>query len=129
MQIVRLCQRDHPFHQRFGGFRLRNRCRDPLFFDDVGDEPAKQRATGTKTALEFNSSFPMSHRYSSALAKLSSSAAPYSAGEAGGAPPTRRLCASNFMPKFKPRPERISLISLSDLRPKFFVRNISDSLF
>ena len=42
---------------------------------------------------------------------------------------TRRPCASIFMPKPRPRLPRISLISFSDLRPKFLVRSISASVF
>src|SRR5579863_8743219 len=40
-----------------------------------------------------------------------------------------RPCSSNFMPKLRPIFTSISLISLSDLRPKFFVFSISFSLF
>src|SRR5262250_3044344 len=40
-----------------------------------------------------------------------------------------RPCSSNFIPRLKPILVRISLISLSDLRPKFFVFSISFSLF
>src|SRR5437879_13604267 len=40
-----------------------------------------------------------------------------------------RPCSSNFMPKLRPILVSISLISLSDLRPKFFVFSILFSLF
>src|SRR5258706_7261256 len=40
-----------------------------------------------------------------------------------------RPCSSNFMPSARPILVSISLISLSDLRPKFFVFSISFSLF
>src|SRR6266851_2380627 len=40
-----------------------------------------------------------------------------------------RPCSSNFMPSARPIFTSISLISLSDLRPKFLVFSISFSLF
>src|ERR1700721_2136679 len=40
-----------------------------------------------------------------------------------------RPCSSNFMPRLKPILVSISLISLSDFLPKFFVFRISFSLF
>src|SRR5277367_6290759 len=40
-----------------------------------------------------------------------------------------RPCSSNFIPRLRPILCRISLISLSDLRPKFLVFSISFSLF
>src|SRR5580704_13714519 len=40
-----------------------------------------------------------------------------------------RPCSSNFMPRLRPILVSISLISLSDFLPKFFVFSISFSLF
>ena len=40
-----------------------------------------------------------------------------------------RPCSSNFMPRPRPISCRISLISFSDLRPKFLVLSISFSVF
>src|SRR5712692_1105284 len=47
----------------------------------------------------------------------------------GGGGQMMRPCSSNFMPRPRPILCRISLISFSDLRPKFFVFSISFSLF
>src|SRR5437879_5581844 len=62
----------------------------------------------------------------------SSSSAPYA--DAGSTwfevgPGTALPCSSIFMPRLSPIEERISLISFSDLRPKFFVFSISASVF
>src|SRR3979490_818187 len=44
-------------------------------------------------------------------------------------PGTAFPCSSIFMPRLRPIEERISLISFSDFRPKFFVFRISASVF
>src|SRR3954469_13366830 len=44
-------------------------------------------------------------------------------------PGTALPCSSIFMPRLKPIEDRISLISFSDLRPKFFVFSTSASVF
>src|ERR1019366_6491555 len=54
--------------------------------------------------------------------------------EAGSAwfevgPGTALPCSSIFIPRLNPIEERISLISFSDFRPKFFVFSISASVF
>src|SRR5882672_8423677 len=44
-------------------------------------------------------------------------------------PGTAFPCSSIFIPRLKPIDDRISLISFSDLRPKFLVFSISASVF
>src|ERR1017187_6387331 len=79
---------------------------------------------GTAEAVPFPKPLP--------LPKIYRSLSPYI--EAGNiwfevGPGTALPCSSIFIPRLSPIEERISLISLSDLRPKFFVFSISASVF
>src|SRR5579871_1597999 len=129
VQSVILGERDHAIHQRAGRFCLGDGGDGEIVFDDAGDQSAKQGLARGDVPFQFESGALMTHGYSgtSSISGVSSPSGPPKCGSEGGGA-TSRPCASNFMPKLRPRLARISLISLSDLRPKFLVRSISASV-
>src|SRR5437867_5270651 len=136
VQRIALGKRNHAIHQRLDGLGLGHGGDHALLLDHAGHQALKQGIAGTHVPLEFGSASSVSHEYpyspgASGCSYWASSSGVISGMEpgagAGGA--TSLPCASTFMPSESPMLPRISLISLSDLRPKFLVRNISASVF
>src|SRR4051794_17586236 len=122
MQRVPLRERDHSVDERLHGLRLGYGRDHAFFLDHTRRQILEQAVAGPDVPLQLCIAKPMSHANWSSSG---SSSMIEPGGGGGGA--MRRPCASGFMPSDSPIVWRISLISLSDLRPKFLVRNISDS--
>src|SRR5712692_8581826 len=132
LQRVALAKGDHFLRHRARRFGARQRGSDSPVFKQIGDQAAQHRAAMSRLLSEFGTRVEMSHRLYCSLSPYSCPSASSDAGAAvwlvsGGQ--MMRPCSSNFMPSARPIFTSISLISLSDLRPKFLVFSISFSLF
>src|SRR6267154_217884 len=131
LQRVALAEGDHFLRHWARCFRARQRRSDSPVFKQIGDQAAQHRAAMGRLLTEFGTRIEMSHR----LYCPSSPYSPTVSSEAGAAVwlgsggQMMRPCSSNFMPSARPIFTSISLISLSDLRPKFLVFSILFSLF
>src|SRR6266850_4955024 len=112
MEVVALAEGNHLFGKRTHFLRFRKRCHQPPVVQKIRDHVPQHRAAMRTVPAQLPVCVSMSHKVCSA-----------------GAGPTGLPCSSSFMPRERPILERISLISLSDLRPKFFVLSISASVF
>src|SRR5262249_51643598 len=94
--------------------------RDALVLDQRRDQVGQQRVPRPRLARELSTRFLMAHFRNPLMQASCAYALPRIVG---GTQP------SSFMPRLSPISARISLISLSDLRPKFLVLSISASVF
>src|SRR2546423_9344207 len=104
MKIVPLAEGDHFFSKRTDFLRLWKCGHQTAMIKEIRHEIPKQCAAMRTVAAQFPVCIPMSHTVCSV---------------GGGI--TGRPCSSGFIPSESPMLPRISLISFSDLRPKFFV--------
>src|SRR6516164_8104996 len=112
MKVVALAERDHLLCKGPHFFGLRQSRHQPSMIKQVRDEISQHRSPMRGIAAEFPMCIEVSHTVCSVCAGM-----------------TGRPCSSTFMPSWRPMLCRISLISLSDLRPKFFVLSISASVY
>src|SRR5882762_2581560 len=155
LQSVALPEGDNLFGDGACGLGARQRGGDAAVFKQIGDQVAQGRAAVPRIASQFRSRFQMSHGFSFPLSianfplvsdfsggrdecpglPVVTNYRPIVSSEVGGAVwlgsggQMMRPCSSNFMPRLRPIFTSISLISLSDFRPKFLVFSISFSLF
>src|SRR5262249_55004349 len=111
VKVVPFTERDHLLRKRSYFFCLRQGDHQTAVIEKVRHEIPQQRPAMRRVTAEFAVSIAMSHTVCSVCAGM-----------------IGRPCSSSFMPRERPIPERISLISLSDLRPKFLVLSISASV-
>src|SRR5690606_22553621 len=121
---------DEPLGDAAKLLRLGVRGLDPLVSHQIRGQRPQHRPAGAGVAAKLPPCFPVSHRRSPR------------AGSRLERRPAAQACAcccfqrssiwgqlSNFIPKLRPIVAKISLISFSDLRPKFLVFSMSCSVF
>src|SRR5207253_1561094 len=128
MERVALAERDHVLGKRPRSLRAGERGSDALPLDEVGDQIAQGGPAMSGFASEFESCIEVSHGFSRAY-KPAVSSGVGGAVWLGSGGQMMWPRSSNFIPRLRPILCRISLISLSDFRPKFLVFSISFSLF
>src|SRR5882724_7660347 len=131
LQRVALAERDHFFRHWPRRFRA-GQCRsDAPVFKKIGHQIPQRRAAVPWIASQFRSRFQVSHVsfFLASSYRPTESSVEGAAVWLGSGGQMMRPCSSNFMPRLRPIFTSMSLISFSDLRPKFFVFSISFSLF
>src|SRR5258708_1282953 len=155
LQGVALAEGDDLFGDGARGLGARQSSGDAAVLKQIGDQVAQGRTAVPRIASQFRSRLQMSHGFSFPLSianfplvsdfsggrdecpglPVVKNYRPIVSSEVGGAVwlgsggQMMRPCSSNFMPRLRPIFTSISLISLSDFRPKVLVFSISFLLF
>src|SRR3954469_10540418 len=111
MKIIALSERDHLLRQRANLFRLRQGRHQAAVIEEVRHQVSEQGTPMGRVPAQLPVGIAMSHKICSADDGI-----------------TGRPWSSSRIPSARPMLDRISLISFSDLRPKFLVFSISASL-